>query len=773
MTETGIQERALSSGANDEPVTFYRSHIQYHQNSPKWQENLKVNVPLEHFESAHLRFTFSHCSSKERERKFVGFSFLPLAEKNGACLADGEHELYIYKCDSEKKLDDIAYYLNVPCGSQEKAPFSSGHSSSSFIASSTASASSTSLINSRSSKEVLHLRTQLVSSKLTQNSDILLLLKWSCTPVEQVFDALTRIGRNGEEMVKFLEDILDALFTLFTNFSGSLESKPQIIFRVLVDFFKTLNDPKFAPYRIALETYIENQFSAPLVHSAVLKSVQKYIEFVIISFQANASGSPPSVGGETKRELEFILRCLSVFDWILKIIVQSRILYTQASANGMLLDGESLEVQSCEDFRAEIFSLFQSINRLLSVETKSSDDYLIIAIQESVLGTLPNAFSYLSKITSALELSKLVRSIVSSNINAEWSPLSSLTTTPTNQTSNGKKTIISAKLLLLQETIRCTHVWSNEEARLELLDTFIRLLNVHINDSKNSLAILYDITLYLLENSPANCKVKIASSFDAKLSHACNREIEMLSFGAIDVIVEHIIELTGVVTSGSSFDLLSCTSPSKRSQATRTDDDQDTLSAYILCFMILLDFMSMSNYEKLFETRSTRQCKELLIHIFMVFLNVIYYFNDSWLEIKMAVNRIILQSLSSLRRIMSQEFLGTEKFDLTLWRTYFKLSIAFLTQQRLQFDSSQMPYWKRRFILDTYGGDMRMMMGEELISSWNALGSSKIVFIPSLVAAFVDVTLVPQFELRTKTLPIFYDMLSVDYDTNGNFKQVH
>src|SRR5699024_5961078 len=110
--------------------------------------------------------------------------------------------------------------------------------------------------------------------------------------------------------------------------------------------------------------------------------------------------------GVTKRELEFILRCLSVFDWILKIIVQSRILYTQASANGLLLEGggASLELQTCEDFRGEIFSLFQSINRLLSVESKSSDDYLIIAIQESVLSTLPNAFSYLSKILSPLEL---------------------------------------------------------------------------------------------------------------------------------------------------------------------------------------------------------------------------------------------------------------------------------------------------------------------------------------------------------------------------------
>ncbi|KPM11987.1 dedicator of cytokinesis protein-like protein 2, partial [Sarcoptes scabiei] len=84
ITENGIQERAITTGINADPVTIYRSHIQYHQNSPKWFEHIKINVPLEQFETAHLRFVFCHCSSKERERKFLGFSFLPLADQNGA-----------------------------------------------------------------------------------------------------------------------------------------------------------------------------------------------------------------------------------------------------------------------------------------------------------------------------------------------------------------------------------------------------------------------------------------------------------------------------------------------------------------------------------------------------------------------------------------------------------------------------------------------------------------------------------------------------------------
>lgn len=41
-----------------------------------------------------------------------------------------------------------------------------------------------------------------------------------------------------------------------------------------------------------------------------------------------------------------------------------------------------------------------------------------------------------------------------------------------------------------------------------------------------------------------------------------------------------------------------------------------------------------------------------------------------------------------------------------------------------------------------------------------------------MVAPFLEVTLVPEKELRRATLPIFYDMIDADYKANGSFKQV-
>jgi dedicator of cytokinesis protein 3 len=52
------------------------------------------------------------------------------------------------------------------------------------------------------------------------------------------------------------------------------------------------------------------------------------------------------------------------------------------------------------------------------------------------------------------------------------------------------------------------------------------------------------------------------------------------------------------------------------------------------------------------------------------------------------------------------------------------------------------------------------------------LGEHKISFIPSMVGPFMEVTLVPEPELRKATLRIFFDMMECEQRVRGNFKQV-
>lgn len=54
---------------------------------------------------------------------------------------------------------------------------------------------------------------------------------------------------------------------------------------------------------------------------------------------------------------------------------------------------------------------------------------------------------------------------------------------------------------------------------------------------------------------------------------------------------------------------------------------------------------------------------------------------------------------------------------------------------------------------------MRREAGFEVRRMWFSLKHNKIQFIPDLVQLVLEMTLIPETELRRATLPIFYDMM--------------
>lgn len=47
-------------------------------------------------------------------------------------------------------------------------------------------------------------------------------------------------------------------------------------------------------------------------------------------------------------------------------------------------------------------------------------------------------------------------------------------------------------------------------------------------------------------------------------------------------------------------------------------------------------------------------------------------------------------------------------------------------------------------------------------------GPHKIKFIPAMVGPILEVTLVPEPELRKATIPIFFDMMQCEFNFSGN-----
>ena len=58
------------------------------------------------------------------------------------------------------------------------------------------------------------------------------------------------------------------------------------------------------------------------------------------------------------------------------------------------------------------------------------------------------------------------------------------------------------------------------------------------------------------------------------------------------------------------------------------------------------------------------------------------------------------------------------------------------------------------------------------INCYVYLGPNKLHFVPGMVGPFLEVTLVPERELRQATLPIFFDMMECEQEVRGNFKMV-
>lgn len=246
-----------------EPSHFYKSLILYHNNCPSWNESVRLSLDIDNFSAAHVRFEYRHCSARDKsEPKLFGFSFARLMEPSGATIADGLHDLYVYKCEDPTKLAN-ASYLSLRCSAKDEQALLEQNST-----------------FHRSSKEVLSVKSLLISTKLTQNADILSLLQWREHP-ERIKDSLTRVLKlRDEELVKFLQDVLDALFAMFSNEEGNSTAHSGTVFHVLVSILNLLNMNKYKHFQPVIHAYIENHFAAALVYKGLISSVQHLAEWM-------------------------------------------------------------------------------------------------------------------------------------------------------------------------------------------------------------------------------------------------------------------------------------------------------------------------------------------------------------------------------------------------------------------------------------------------------------------------------------------------------------
>uniref|UniRef100_A0A670ZDG9 Dedicator of cytokinesis protein 4 n=1 Tax=Pseudonaja textilis TaxID=8673 RepID=A0A670ZDG9_PSETE len=404
----------ISFGSGEPPASEFHSFVLYHNNSPRWAELLKLPIPVDKFRGAHLRFEFRHCSTKEKgEKKMFGFSFIPLMQENGRTLPDGIHELIVHKVFSKRR--------HLLANNHQAI---------------------------KSTKESFWITSFLCSTKLTQNGDMLDLLKWRAHP-EKIAGCLSKLKEiDGSEIVKFLQDTLDTLFGILDENSQKYGSQ---VFDCLVHIINLLQDSKFHHFRPVMDTYIQSHFAGALAYRDLIKVLKWHVDrFTEVERQTHNQ------------------EVLKAQEYIFKYIVQSRKLFSLATGG-----------QNEEEFSCCIQELLMSVRFFLSQETKGTNAIF--------LSSFPAIYSELLKLFDVREVANLVCDTLRS--------LPIIT--------NADDSLQAVKLQCIGKIVE-SQLYTNPESRYILLPVVLHHLYIHLQEQKDLIMcahILSNIFSFVKKNS--------------------------------------------------------------------------------------------------------------------------------------------------------------------------------------------------------------------------------------------------------------------------------
>ncbi|NWR39307.1 DOCK2 protein, partial [Tachuris rubrigastra] len=642
-----VVQNVIQAGAGDSPTSHYRSVVYYQQRHQRWMETLKITLPIEDVHRTHLRFTFRHRSSsdsKDRSERIFSMAFVRLMRPDGTTLRDGEHDLVLYKGDS-RKLEDASAYLSLP--SERNLSESKLLSSSSFRVSGAASGLT------MSTRDSFQISTLVCSTKLTQNVNLLGLLKWRSKPSLLCGNLQKLMNVDGGEVIKFLQDTLDALFSIMMEHSDT-DVYDTLVFDALVFIVGLVADRKFQHFNTVLEAYISQHFSATLAYKKLLSVLTQYVE------QAGR--------GEPCEPLPCTFKAL---EYIFKFIVRSRHLFAHAQRRGLgagcpahgachrMLSAGCLRPRGSRSSPASSCSGWGKEGKDREVQRPPG-----------LQGRAPR--------TGGREKGD--------------------TTDPPRQPSQAPRPGPAGPLHILRGH-GCPH-----SPRAPGVPAPSR--------------------------SPGFRAPGTASRFLAPGFPRPGRGV-----------------VQGPV-------------PSHLPQ-----------SHYVACMAAILSQMDKDHYSAYIQAFPSRsELMDFLMETFILFKDLIgkTVYPCDWVVMNMVQNREFLRTINQFATTLTKMFLSNSSFELQLWNNYFHLAVAFLTQESLQLENFSLA--KRNSILAKYG-DMRATIGASIRDMWYSLGHRKIEFIPGMVGPILEMTLVPELELRRSTIPIFFDMMLCEHQLTGSFSR--
>ncbi|XP_067884811.1 dedicator of cytokinesis protein 2-like isoform X2 [Heterodontus francisci] len=662
-----VIQNAICQGAGDKPVTYYQSVVYYQLKQQRWMETVKVAIAIEDVQRTHLRFTFKHRSSaesKDKGEKIFAMAYVKLMKPDGTTLRDGEHDLILYKGDS-RKLEDANIYLNSLSSKQmSDQKLSLG-----------ASFRSSSGGHPTCSRDSFQISTLVCSTKLTQNVDLLGLLKWRSN-IGALNENLKKLMKvDGGEVVKFLQDTLDALFSIMMEFSDN-NTYDKLVFDALVFLIGLIADRKFQHFNAVLEAYIRQHFSATLAYKKLLSVLTDYVDIASRGL-----------------ECEPLKRAFKALEYIFKFTVRSRSLYAQ------LYEGKEKK-----QYEESVRKLFETFNTLM----KSTLEGNTLLMQGASLKYLPTVLQDVATIFDPILLSHMLHDFIMNLaperlVKQKLQSMTAIVNTELFQREECRAVLLSVMTTTLKDLIQ---KGEEEEACVELLSNILEVLY------QRNVGITYQDIQDIMD----------------KLLRTVNQMVIMLG------------------------------------------RDHNLISSYVACMTAILSQMEYSHYFNYINAFQTRQdIMDFLMETFIMFKDLIgkNVYPPDWMVMSMVQNRVFLRAINQYAETLNKMFLNSMNFELQLWNNYFHLTVAFLTQESLQLENFSNA--KRTAIICKYG-DMRGVIGAAIRDMWYNLGQHKIRFIPGMVGPILEMTLVPEVELRKSTIPIFFDMMQCEFHYKGDFR---
>lgn len=220
-----------------------------------WNQTLRLSLPADDVPNAHVVMFMSDMPNPP-----FAVAHMPLWDRE-AFIRDGPHGLLLYKIDEHTSTAQAGPtgkggYLSTvwaPRGKDERS------------------------IEVTGPLALLLIDTYLCSTRFSQDRVILGLLKWKELSQEDLTAVLRRINFVPEiEVVKLLGDVLDSLFGILVEHSGSDEYE-DLVFTALVRVLGIVHDRRFNLVPL-VDQYAEKQFSFPFASSCLVRALTRLLQ---------------------------------------------------------------------------------------------------------------------------------------------------------------------------------------------------------------------------------------------------------------------------------------------------------------------------------------------------------------------------------------------------------------------------------------------------------------------------------------------------------------